>query len=120
MNMNAIKAVLEALRGKCYDDMADEKSDPEEKIADAMSEAKGMGDAEEDEDDMGFDPEEEKLAEAADEELEPDEDDPEAKLHQFFKPKKPRPTSPGTAVMIALENKRPPGAKKSMKDLMHG
>lgn len=129
MNIDALKAVLQALSGKCYDDMADEKSEPEDKMASAMEDTQDMGDDMADEDDpMGMDPEETMLADKADaDEASPidsgmeDEEDPDkAALRQFFKPKKPAPSRPGTAVMIAIDKKKPIPGKKSMKDLMNG
>lgn len=114
MNLAAIKAVLEHLSGKCQDDMADKVDRPEDKLAEALEEASGNddGDAEGDEPIVGH-PE---LAAAMEE-----EDPDKVSLRNFMKPKRPGPTKPGTAVMIALESKKPPmGSKKGLKDMMHG
>lgn len=116
MNMKAIAAVLEALSGKAQDDMADKISSPEEKLEDAIQSAEGKPGMSEDDEDEDFE------ADAPDE-MESDEDDPEAplrnKLKEFMKPKFSATKKPGTAVMIAVDKKVPVG-KKSIKDLMHG
>ena len=96
MNMQAFKAVLEALAGKCQDDMADKFSSPEEKMEDAMVDVKG----EEDEEETS-----EPGAEAGLEDVE-EKDPVKAALKLFMKPKPPGATKPGTAIMIALDKKK--------------
>lgn len=105
MKTEALKAILEALQKKCYDDMADETSSPEEKIEEAVAEA-----GDEDEDEEG-----EMIAEASEGEDEPEEElDPiHAALRDFMKPKSQSAVKPGTAVVIASESKSTPRAAKS-------
>jgi len=100
MNMQALKAVLEALAGKCQDDMADKFSSPEEKMEDAMVDVKGEEDEEETSEPLA-----EPGAEAGLEEVE-EKDPVKAALKLFMKPKPPGATKPGTAIMIALDKKK--------------
>lgn len=106
MKLEALKAVLEALSGKCKEDMADRFSSPEDKMDSAMAEAKSDGS---DPDQLDMEEDEDLPVDAlAKEEVEEDdeESDPvKAGIKQFFKSKKPEPSKPGTAIMIALDKK---------------
>lgn len=115
-NADALKAVLKALQKNCYDDMADEESKPEEKMAEAVE------DVGNDEDDMAesseYEDMEEKDKMAGEEDAE-EEDPIRSALKDFMKTKAGPAPRPGTAVMISME-KSPMGKKKSIKDLMNG
>ncbi len=110
MNPQAMAAVLRALQKNCLDDMADDKSSPHEKMADAMSDAH---------DEEGEDPLEE-ASETPEEELaeDGDEEDEKTKLRNFFKTPKASPQRPGTAIMLEVDEH--PKKKKSIRDLMNG
>ncbi len=107
MKLEALKAVLEALSGKCKEDMADKFSSPEEKMEEAVASAEG--DSDPDQLDMGEDeelPVDELAQKTLDQDDEEEEKDPvKAGLKQFFKSKKPEASKPGTAIMIAVDKK---------------
>lgn len=112
MNPKAMEAVLRALQKNCLDDMADDKSSPEDKMADAIEDS-GDDMADEDED---MEPEEEKMAE---ENGDGEEEDDVTKLRNFFKTPPAKAPRPGTAMMLAIEEDHPK-KKKSIRDLMNG
>lgn len=107
MNLEALKAVLKALSGKCQDDMVDRFSSPEEKMESALADA-SEGDEEGEDDELeNIDPSEDDPQVAAEEALEEEDEDPvKADLKNFFRSKKPEPPRPGTAVMIAVDKKK--------------
>ncbi len=118
MNLKAIRAVLEALSGKCKEDMAGKFSSPDEKMDEALMAAKDPEEMEEDEvgDGSGLSLDELAKEEVAEEDDEPSGDPVADGLKQFFKSRKPAPTKPGTAIMIAVDKKKPVGkpfAKKA-------
>lgn len=119
MKREALLAILEALSGKCQDDMHDKFSAPGDKVESAMAEAKSEGESmaeemdEEGSDVMSEDkPEVAAMVEAEDEDADPN--DIKAMLAKFMKPKAPGPTKPGTAIMIATEKKKPSFKKGKM------
>jgi hypothetical protein len=112
VNPKAAIAVLKALQKNCYDDMADEDSSPEEKMADAVEETEDSLTSEEvDEDDL--------MADDGDAiKAEPDEEDPiKAALKDFMRTKTREPR-PGTAVMLAVDSKKTMPKRKSIKDMI--
>lgn len=114
MNMGAVSELLKALQKNCYDDMADEKSSPEEKMAAAVE------DTSDDLTDLDVDDDEDMADMGDDMKAEPDEEDPiRSTLKEFMRNKPPIPPRPGTAVMIAMDEKKP-SKKKSLKDMMNG
>lgn len=116
MNPKAMEAVLRALQKNCLDDMADDKSSPEDKMADAIDDSGDDMEAEEDPHEEAMETPAEELAEGDDE---GDEDDEMAKLRRFFKTPPPAKQRPGTATMLAIEEEHP-RKKKSIRDLMNG
>ncbi len=115
MNPKAMEAVLRALQKNCLDDMADDKSSPHEKMAEALEDT-GEDYAEDDDEDT--ESEAEKMAEEKADPGDEQEEDEHTKLRNFFKTPKGVPPRPGTAVMLSIEEH--PKKKKSIKDLMHG
>lgn len=112
MNPEALKAVLRALQKNCLDDMADDKSSPEDKMAEAVDDS-----GEEMVDDEDTESNDEKMAEEADPGDEQEEEDEMSKLRNFFKTPAAKAPRPGTAVMLSMSSGP---KKKSIKDLMHG
>lgn len=113
MKHQALLAVLDALSGKCHEDMADSLSRPKEKMSDAIKMAKTDEDEDYEDEDAALDSEGEGKLAGMDDEEEEDEDPKDLKsaFRDFLNPKSKDP-EPGTAYRIVVDDHMP--MKKKM------